>query len=99
MHLYLLQGQQIIKLLRRHTLHNTEIGKQIRIDIAWIQLEAGTSTPVLENTQSALDYVQDGWVIGIHRFLQTVNAEINFTNTEPPKLYRQGDEYVMGHLR
>jgi hypothetical protein len=98
MHLYLLQGQQCTKLLRRHTLHNTEIGKQICVDIAWIQLEAGTSTPVLQK-QSALDYVQDGWVLGIRQFLQTVNAEIKFTNTEPPKLYRQGDEYLMDHFR
>jgi hypothetical protein len=53
-HLDLLQGQQSIKLLLRYTLHRTAIGKQIFIDLAWIQQEAGTTESILEETQSTL---------------------------------------------
>ena len=75
---YLLQGQQCIRMLMPHTIHDTEIGRQIQIDLSWVQLETGTSTPVLENTHSNLDYVQRDWLIGIRRFLSTVNCEIKF---------------------
>jgi hypothetical protein len=94
-HLYLQQGKQSLKLLLRHLLHNTELGKQIQIDIAWIQLEAGISHPILENTQLDLDYLQDGWVIGIRRFLKTVDAEVHLPQTPHPQLYRQNDRYIM----
>jgi hypothetical protein len=53
--LLLLQGQQGIKLLHRHLLHQTEIGQQLRIDIAWIQQEAGTHLPTYTSR----------WVLGI----------------------------------
>jgi hypothetical protein len=81
-HLYLSQGQRCLRLLLRHILHNAEIGKQIRIDIAWIQLEAGASAAIFEDIQTDLDYLQDGWVPGIRRFLKTVDGEITFTGPQ-----------------
>ena len=56
---YLLQGQQCVRMLLRHTLHDTELGRQIRIDLVWVQLEDGTYSPLLENTQTNFDYAQD----------------------------------------
>ena len=88
---YLLQGQQSIRMLLRHTLHDTELGRQIRIDLAWVQLEAGTNSPVLEHAHTNLDYVQDGWIMGIRRFLSTVQGEITFTTGTRPSIYRQHD--------
>jgi hypothetical protein len=98
-HLYLSQGQRCLRLLLRHILHNTEIGKQIRIDIAWIQLEAGTSAAIFEDTQTDLDYLQDGWVPGIRRFLKTVDGEIKFTGVAKPKTYRKDDVHLMDSFR
>ena len=86
-------------MLLRHTLHDTELGRQIRIDLAWVQLEAGTSFPVLENTQTDLDYVQDGWLMGIRRFLSTVQGEIQFVTGLRPSTYRQHDAYLMDIFR
>jgi hypothetical protein len=97
--LYLLQGHQCIRLLLRPILHQTELGKQIQIDLAWIQLEAGISAAILTNTQTDLDYVQDGWVLGIQRFLKTVDAEIQLKEKETPQIYRQDDVYLMDTFR
>ena len=97
--LLLLQGQQGINLLRRHLLHHTELGLQIKIDIEWIQLEAGTYTPILENTQEDLPYIADGWILGIRRFLQLVSAEIKIHGITKPRTYRQGDVYIMDTFR
>jgi hypothetical protein len=66
-------------MLLQHALHQTELGQQIDIDMAWVQLKADTSMPILENTQENLDYIQDGWVMGIRRFLSTVNGAIKVT--------------------
>jgi hypothetical protein len=65
----------------RHTLHKTETGKQIQTDLAWIQQEAGTSAAIFQDTQAELYYLQDGWEVGIRRFLTTVDAEIIFHDT------------------
>jgi hypothetical protein len=98
-HLFLQEGKQSIQLLLRHLLHNTELGKQIRIDLAWIQLEAGISHHILENTQLELDYIQDGWIIGIRRFLKTVAAEVHLPQETRPRIYRQHDRYLMEIFR
>jgi hypothetical protein len=97
--LLLLQGQQSIKLLRRHLLHHTELGLLISIDIAWTQQEAGTAHPILEHTHTELDYLGDGWIIGIRRFLQLVSAEIKLLDAHQPQTYRQGDSYIMDDFR
>jgi hypothetical protein len=97
--LYLLQGQQCLKLFRRHLLHQTELGRQILIDLAWIQQEAGSALPILEHTHINLDYIADGWILGIRRFLQSVTAEIKLNNIPSPQTYRQGDAYIMDTFR
>ena len=97
--LILLQGQQGIKMLRRHILHQTELGRQILIDLAWIQQEAGTSQPILENTHIDLDYIEDGWILGIRRFLQLVSAAIKLINNPRPQTCRHGDSYIMDTFR
>jgi hypothetical protein len=94
--LLLLQGRRGINLLRRRLLHHTEPGRgQIRIDIERIQQEAGTSQPILENTQNDLGYVKDGWVLGIRRFVTIVSAAITLLGISRPLTYRQGNSYIM----
>jgi hypothetical protein len=44
------------------------------IDLAWVQLEAGMAEAILEQTQMNLDYIQNGWVLGIRHFLKTVQT-------------------------
>jgi hypothetical protein len=80
-------------------LHQTELGKQIRIDIAWIQQEAGTSAGILDDTQTDLDYIKDGWVMGIHRFLQTVDGAIKLMGNALPQTYHQDDVHLMDLFR
>jgi hypothetical protein len=98
-HLYLLQGQKGIRNLLRHIRHDTELGRQMRIDLAWVQLEAGTAEAILEQTQTNLDYIQDGWVLGIRRFLTTVQAAITLVNNPTPSTYRKDDGYLMDIFR
>jgi hypothetical protein len=96
---YLVQGQQYIYMLLRHTLHNTELGRQITIDLAWVQLKAGTASPILEHTNTVLNYVQDGWVVGIRLFLSTIAGVIQFVNDLKPEIYRHNDGYIMDIFR
>jgi hypothetical protein len=87
--LILLQGQKCINILRRHILHRTALGMQIRIDIAWIQQEAGTLTPILEHTNERnLDCLHDG----------RIQAETTFLSTIKPKTCREQDCYLMDTL-
>ena len=67
--------------------------------MSWLQLEAGTSASIFEDTQTDLPYLQDGWIPGIRRFLKTVDTEIHFVHLEKPQLYRQDDIYIMDLFR
>jgi hypothetical protein len=96
---YLLQGQQGLRMLLHHTLHDTELGRQIRIDLAWVQLEGGTIHPALENTQENLECMQDGWIMGIRRFLSTVDGAVKFISGARPSTYRRNDEHIMDLFR
>ena len=73
---YFLRGQQYLRILMRHTL----LQRQIQIDSAWVQLEAGTSIPVLEITHAKIYTadVQDGWIMSIGRFLSMANGKVKF---------------------
>jgi hypothetical protein len=97
--LMLLQGQKGIQMLRRHILHQTELGLQMRIDLAWIQQEAGTLKPILESTHINLEHLEDGWIAGVRRFLKLVKAEIRFLNMPKPQTCRQEDACLMGLFR
>jgi hypothetical protein len=66
-------------------LYHTDLGKQILIDIALIRLEAGNIHPILEVTHHDLGYLQDGWVVGICRFLETVDAKVKFSDIQSPQ--------------
>jgi hypothetical protein len=65
------------------------------MNLDWVQQEAGISNPILTDTQTPLKYVQDGWLLGIRRFLATVQGTITFSTGTPPEAYRQGDTYIM----
>ena len=41
-----------------------------------------------------LDYVQDGWIMGIRRFLSTVNGKVKFVTGNRPSKYRRNDAYL-----
>jgi hypothetical protein len=96
---YLLQGQQCLRLLLRHMLDDTELGRQIRIDSAWMQLEAGTHARIFENTDENSDCIEDGWVMGIRRFLPTVAGAIQFTTGTRPTMHGRDDEHFMDLFR
>jgi hypothetical protein len=64
-----------------------------------VQLEAGTGKAILEDTQTKLDYVQEGWVVGIRRFLSIIEGAIQVVDAAKPDIYRQNDAYLMDIFR
>jgi hypothetical protein len=50
---------------------------------------------ILKDAHTELDYVQDGWIMGIHRFLQSVDGAIKFMDDASPQTYRR---YEDAHL-
>ena len=67
--------------------------------MAWIQLEAGTSAGIFDETQTDLDYLQDDRLPGIRRFLKTVEAEIKSIDVDSPETYRRDDVNLMEYFR
>ena len=66
------------------------------IDIMYIQMEAGTSEPILEDTRP-IPYLEPGWIPTIRQFLHSIDAKI--VGAVPrPTLHRLHDSYIMDHF-
>jgi hypothetical protein len=69
----------------------------MKLNINWIQLNAGKSTPIFESTET-IDYVQENWFNEIKRFLNKCNAKIIVKHIWKPILMRERDEVIMDNI-
>jgi ribonuclease HI len=93
---YLYTESSCIKIdcLINHIKTDTSLSIEMKININWVQLHAGTSTPILESTQQLL-YIEYNWFLSIKEFLNMINAKIEITNLWQPSPLREGDIILM----
>ena len=97
--LYVEQGVARILLLLSHVYHRSMAGKMMRIAIDTLQMEAGTSELLLQETQPDLQYVTPCWITHTRDFLRdhqmhlTLASQWNFT------LACIHDEFLMDKFR
>jgi hypothetical protein len=92
-HLYDAQGVDGTRLLLQELNSESDTGNLLRATIDVIQIEAGISTPILEDNRP-LAYIEWGWIPSIRDFLHHIKAEISNASTRPQQ-YREGDSYLM----
>ena len=66
----------------------------MRINIDWVQLIAGTTRPIFEDTKQLL-HLEGEWFISIREFLHSVNATIKIDGVWTPQLEREYDRCLM----
>lgn len=95
-HLYTEMNVTKLEYIIMHLRINSDLGKLIRINLNWVQVNLGISTPIFEY-KHAITYLNN-WFIHIHDFLRSIDATIVIKNTYVPIPEREFDSCVMDSI-
>jgi hypothetical protein len=76
-HLYIEQGIAQLQLFIRHLRAGTDQGTLLRITIAWWQLVAGVSFPLLLHPDVPVPYLPNDWLSSLRGFLSFINGYLH----------------------
>ena len=74
------------------------VGKLLRIQLQWLQMFSGNSTPLLESTQ-AVKYLPKGWLQSLHEKLVENSIQIRVQKIWRPKPRQLHDRIIMDYVR
>ena len=72
-----------------------DIGKALRIAMAWTQYSAGVSYPILGNTGQDLSYVKGRTILSVRKHLEECQAKIHLDTTYVQHPLRKKDVAIM----
>ena len=93
--LYLQQGLENIRQFIRVWRSNDDLGRLLRITMAWCQMSVGVSTPIFENTATDLPHFELVLIQSIRNFLRYIDATIELDNVFIPGRQRELDVHLM----
>jgi RNase H len=73
---------------------NSELSLAMRIVLNWLQLNAGTSVPLLESRQK-LEYIPNNWFMAVKTFINKIEATIIIKDLWKPIIFRTNDIILM----
>jgi hypothetical protein len=94
-HLGYEQGVQQCILLLKHLRADQKLSQLLRIGLAWFQLHAGISKPVLECPHLELPYIETGWFRFLRTFLCSINTKLHAEPTHVTRPLRIHDKAIM----
>ena len=98
--LYVEQGIKQVSALVGHLRQDSETGRMMQIELHWCQVQSGTSSQLLADTASSIDYIETCWIMGIRDFLRTYDFKLDLTDESVPHVtQRVGDEFIMDAFR
>ena len=93
--LWVQQGVSQVTLFLRHWRRNTQGGQLSRIALAWFQVQAGVSYPLLRYPKRPLPQLESKWFLSLRSFLATIDASIEIDDFVAPQLQRLHDFVIM----
>ena len=94
-HLIVQQGIAQTMYFLRHWRSQSSTGKLLKCTMAWAQLTAGTSYPILERVTDPLPHLEAKWIGSLRNFLATISASIQLDDPCIPAPQREHDHYLM----
>ena len=76
---------------------NDTVGKLIRIQLTWLQITAGHSTPLLESKR-AIPYLPRCWLQALHEKLAEEDIQLHIANIWTPTPTRTEDQVIMDYV-
>jgi hypothetical protein len=98
--IYTTQSCQQLQMFIKHWRTDRQPGRMLRICMAWWQLIAGTSTPILETPSTKLPHFdsESKFIASIRQYLASIRAHLTLDQTYIPELQREGDEHIMDRV-
>ena len=95
---YVISVYEQIKLLIGSLRMEDTVGKLMKLQLQWLQIFSGISTPLLEVTQKDKN-LPHGWLQSLHEKLVDNRLQIRVTKSWVPKPRRQQDQIIMDYVR
>lgn len=92
-HLYTEMSVSKLEYMIMHLRINSDIGKLMRINLNWIQITLGISTPIFQYKRDISDLPNR--LPSVHQFLREIDATVIIKDTYVPILERENDRCIM----
>jgi hypothetical protein len=89
------QGPGQILLFLKYWRTDCQTSRLLCVALAWAQLSAGTSQPLLTNTTTALPHLKVRWLHSLWDFLKEIGAEIEIDHDQVLQIQRQFNQHIM----
>ena len=93
--LWVQQGIGQVTMFLRHWRKNSQAGQLSRIALAWFQVQAGVSFPILEYPSRPVPQLESKWISSMREFLAKIKATIVIDDFIPPAPQRLHDFVIM----
>ena len=94
-HLHVQQGVGQVTTFIRHWRLNSTAGQLLKIAVSWFQLQAGTSTPILEDVGTILPHLESNWIGSLRTFMAEHRMQLQLDESFIPAPQRLYDVHLM----
>jgi hypothetical protein len=88
-------GVETLKFLRNALYSDSEAGNLIRLNIDYLQREAGVDFHLLEQPNRHVSYLTPSWILSVRQFLGNNNMHLQISDLHLDPLRGPLDEYIM----
>ena len=92
---YTRQTQHHIKYIIKQLRWNSTLANDILTALDNVQLASGFVTPILEKTDTEMDYIDNGWIVDLRERLNEIGGKLWVEDAWQPQLQREGDFSLM----
>jgi ribonuclease HI len=92
---YSLQNQLQIPYLMKQLRCNKTVANNFLVTLNNIQLVSGLTTPIFDQSEVHLTYMDKGWITELHSRMQEIEATMWIEDAWSPKLQRENDTAIM----
>ena len=86
-----------VKLIMGSIRRQDTVGKIFLIQLSWLQVISGRSTPILEIT-TPIEYLPNCWIKNFQTLLARDNIQIKIAEAWKPREQRENDEFIMEYV-
>ena len=92
------QGVGQLQFFVKNWTHTMEIGKLLRIAVAWAQVNTGVGYPIFEHVIPSLPHFESKWLNMMRHFLRMIQGRLRLSETFLPEIQRVNDSFIMDHV-
>lgn len=92
--IYAVNLYEKLKLLIGSVQLQDKLGAMILVQLTWLQIFAGISTPLLQS-EIFIDYIPLGWIKNLHKLLVEERIQVEIATGWVPTLQRENDRVLM----